>query len=465
MNWTFAINRDSYFEIRDSDEIKWSSAKEVKKGDIICVYTGKPYSEIGFIFKAKPGLFEDEKIRKNWNKPAILVNNKIIIPNPITIKELRKNSILSQWGAVRINFMGSHFKMSDEEWNELKRLILEKNPELKSDIEELEKEDESKHVSSFGVIDKNYYDLNAGRAHIVRDICYLISQNDNISENDLFELLRENVNDEWYWKAYYQRSKKENNPRYNLNSARTLNLVFRNKLELTDLGKELVNSITPEELFTYNYGIRVKKFFYKLALQNYPIRTAMDILKERGKLRFYAPLCDRTNKVMWKHKETKDGFICEETKHPECNDCDRDFLSHIKESSLPFETFKETKDIEEGSVFWMCSRVTPMHLTGSNPGYSGNYIYWDEKAAEELAENGNDGMDKPQIWKITPGEGHIRDILWDLFVKNKVIGIGWFGNEKDYSEFETIEDIKKELFNFYNRSMDLSARMIWDLTR
>lgn len=397
MNWTFAINRDSYFEIRDNDEIKWSSAKEVKKGNIVCVYTGRPYSEIGFIFKAKTDLFEDEQIRRDWNKSAILVDNKIIIKNPITIKELRENSILGKWGAVRRNFMGSHFKMSDEEWNELKRLILEKNPELKNEIENLEKEDEAGSNGDYGNVD--FYDLNAGRAHIVRDICYLISQKGNISENDLFELLRGNVSDDSYWKAYFQRSNKNNSQKYNLNAARTLNLVFKNKLELTNLGEKLVNAVTPEELFNYNYGIEVKKFFYNMALENYPIRTAMNILKEKGKLRFYAPLCDRTNKVMWKHKETEDGFICEQDGHPECNDCDRDLLAHIKESSLPFETFKETKRIEEGSVFWMCSRVTPMHLTGSEPSYSGNYIYWDEKAEKELDEIDEDACKPVNIIK------------------------------------------------------------------
>jgi MoxR-like ATPase len=112
-----------------------------------------------------------------------------------------------------------------------------------------------------------------------------------------------------------------------------------------------------------------------------------------------------------------------------------------------------------------------MHLTGSNPGYSGNYIYWDEEAEKELgdievldSDNEIKTVLNSRIWKITPGEGHIRNILWDIFVKNEVIGIGWFGNERDYSDFETLEDIKKELFNFYNRSMDLSARMIWDFT-
>lgn len=67
-----------------------------------------------------------------------------------------------------------------------------------------------------------------------------------------------------------------------------------------------------------------------------------------------------------------------------------------------------------------------------------------------------------RIWKITPGEGPIRETLWDLFVNNNVIGIGWFGDKIDYLNFKTQEDVKKELSQFYNKSMDLSAKMIWD---
>lgn len=396
--WIYTTKEiQEYRDLEENSEIKRSSTNKAKKGDIILIYRGKPYSNISYIFKAKTDAYEDKNFRDDWDI-AIDLNEKIEIPNPLEIQEMRDDPILGNWNIVRKNFIGSFFKVPPKEWERFKALILEKNPELENDIENLENEKKAELMKDTGTISAGYYDLNAGRAHIVRDICYLISKNDNISENNLFEILKENVKDDLYWRAYYQRSTKNNSPGYNLRSARTLKLIFKNKLELTDLGNELVNAVTPEELFTYNYGIGVKKFFYKLALQTYPIRTAMNILKEKEKLRFYASLCGRANKVAWKYKETEDGFICEETKHSECNNCDRDLLKHIKESSLPFETLKETKVEEEGFVFWMCSRVTPMYLTGSEPGYSGNYIYWNEKAEKEL-ETGNSNVD-PDIIKM-----------------------------------------------------------------
>lgn len=228
-----------------------------------------------------------------------------------------------------------------------------------------------------------FYNLDAGRAHIVRDICYLISRNDNLSENQLFNLLRENIIDDNYWIAYYQRSKSNTSPKYNLNSARTLDLVHKDELKLTKLGEDLVNNITQEEIFTHQYGLGIKKFFYKLAKSYDNIKIAMEILKEKKRLKFYNPTCKLTNRIMENFNDDIGGYYCKENFDENCEKCDRDFEAHINESSLPFEVHKKTGKFR-GNVFWMTSRVTPMHLTGTDPVYSGNYIEWDFEAEKEL---------------------------------------------------------------------------------
>ncbi len=397
--WTFAIRADFYNYLQENDRIKWNSAKEVRKGDIILIYTGAPYSSIGFILKAISNPFEDSEIRENWNRPAIMVEKVVEIPKAIQLSDLKENSILSEWGAVRFNFRRSHFKMTDEEWEEMKKLILEKNPELGNEIEDLK----ISYMDKTEILPESigYYDLNAGRAHIVRDLCYLLSEKKHLSEDELFDLLRKKVDDDDYWKAYFSRSNENTSPLYSLNSARTLGLVDKTLLKLTKKGEELVESITSEETYTNHYSSGVKKFFFKLATQNPYIKTAMQILKEKGRLRFYAPICKETNKVAWDWKIKEDGVICESEQYEECKSCDKDLVSHIKESSLPFETELLGKK-GYGSVFWMCSRVTPMHLTGSEPVYSGSYIYWDDKAEEELGDlieliNENENYDDLEI--------------------------------------------------------------------
>ncbi|NYB26086.1 MAG: AAA family ATPase [Methanobacteriaceae archaeon] len=451
-NWTFAINKDFYYELKNSDEIVWNSAKEVKKDDIIFIYTGAPYSNIGFILKAMTDPFEDPEIREKWNRPAVLVQKEIEITNPITLEELTLNPILSNWAPVRkkhFKFQGSHFKMSDEEHEELKRLILEKNSELAYKFEELESE---------------YIDIGWGRAHVIRDICYLISENPNLIEKELFKILKDKVgNNNDYWRAYYQRAKKENIPKINLESAQNLRLIEPNSLRLTSLGQELTQNVEIQELFTHHYSLNIKKFFFKLAVENLTIKTAMQILRERKRLRFYAPTCDLTNKVIWNYVENGEEFLCQEKKHKECRNCDRLLMNHIKETSLPFETDKKVKETG-GYVFWMCSRITPMHLTGKDPGYSGNYIYWDKEAEVELGDLIKLLDEKPRIWKITPGEPEVTEKFWPIYTKEGYIGIGWNKFNVDYRKFKSQRELRTALEEVYEESKPQSAKMIWDFT-
>lgn len=465
MHWTFVINKDFYSDLKKRTKIKWNSAEDVKEGDLIAIYTGSPYSNIGFILKAINDPFEDPEIRKNWNRKAIMVEKLIEISEPIALSELRENPILSNWGAVRAGFRGSHFKMSDDEWKELQRLILEKNPEI-----DLISDDEIFENSDISGID--YYDLSAGRAHIVRDICYLISKNNNISEEDLFELLRNKVGDnDNYWKAYYQRSTKYTSPRYNLNAARTLGLVDKDSLKLTELGNKLVNSLTENELFTYNYSLGIKKFYFELALNNYPTKIALKILRNKKRLRFFSPICNRSNKAFWQKDKTEEGYYCKENVYPECKDCDRDFIDHIKESSLPFETLQETKGNEGSSGFWMFSRATPMYLTGTEPDYSGNYIYWDNEAEKELGdliemlndENTTSKSSPPKIWKISTGNPEESQDFWPIYLEKGYIGIGWVELKRDFREYSQ-KELKETLEKTYNAPKPKATKMIWDFT-
>lgn len=267
---------------------------------------------------------------------------------------------------------------SNEELNEDLKVFLDVFELLGTFEEDFKQNDE--------ISDKEFEGVGWGRAHIVRDICYIIKENSNLIEENLYELLRENVGDnDKYWRAYYQRSNKHNSPKLNLESARNLYLIKPDNLELTSSGNELVRNVTEDELFTHQYSLETKKFFFKLAIQNPAIKSAMEILKEQKKLRFYAPTCDLTGKVVGDYEETDNKYVCNEETHPECKGCDRQLLNHIKETSLPFETDKKNKE-GGGYIFWMCSRVTPMHLTGNDPGFTGNYIYWDDESANELGD-------------------------------------------------------------------------------
>lgn len=200
-------------------------------------------------------------------------------------------------------------------------------------------------------------------------------------------------------------------------------------------------------------------------VQNPSIKTAMQILREKDRLRFYAPTCDLTGKVIWDYEKKGKEYFCKETKHSECSHCDKDLLSHIKETSLPFETDKKVNHGGE-YVFWMCSRVTPMHLTGKDPGYSGNTIYWDIESANELGDLikmlGNNNDTVPKIWKITPGEPEKSEIYWPIYTEKGFIDIGWTEFKKDFREFKSQNELNTALNKTYGESKSQSAKMIWD---
>lgn len=383
---------ENWEELEQSEQTTWSGNENMKDGDILLMYNTSPRSRIDFIFKAKGDSYHDSFFEEEWNSPAVDICQKIKIPNPVTFREMSKNEILKEWNAIKIRFMGTVFDVPEDKWLEIKKLIIKKNPELKSIINQMDSNEISNDKltpENLEDIDsKDYYDIDAGRAHIVRDICYLISINDNLTEENLSNIINSNIKDDKYWIAYYQRGNPKNKPKYNLNSARTLNLVETKKLELTNLGKELVNNISEAELFTHHYSLDVKRFFYQLALTYDNIKVAMDILKEEKKLRFYSPICNLTNKVMWQQHKDNEKYHCDENFDKNCENCNRDVEEHIKETSLPFETYKLTNN-KRGFVFWMTSRVTPMHLTGSDPAYSGRFIYWDLEAEKELEEVNN----------------------------------------------------------------------------
>ena len=137
MFWTFVIKKDFYFSLKEQEEIEWNSPKDAKKDDIIFVYTAAPYSSIGFILKVISDPFKRPTKESNGEDLRIKVKKIIEIPEPISLQDLMSNNILSNWTPVNkkhFQFHGSHFKMSDEEYNELKRLILIKNPELEEVI-------------------------------------------------------------------------------------------------------------------------------------------------------------------------------------------------------------------------------------------------------------------------------------------------------------------------------------------
>lgn len=139
--WAFTVNMDLNPNFKDLERDTWNSPNDLKKGDLILFYCGAPLSSIGDIFIAQSEAYKDKIMEEGWNGPAVDLLKEIELENPIKWDELKNHPILKNWGAVKMRFGKSHFKISNEQWKELKKLILNKNPKQKDLIKKLFQEE------------------------------------------------------------------------------------------------------------------------------------------------------------------------------------------------------------------------------------------------------------------------------------------------------------------------------------
>ena len=135
--WLFTVDMELNTDFKSQSENVWNSSQEVKKGDIILFYCAAPTSHIGEIYVAESDS-QNDKNTGNKESPTVYISKIIQIKNPINYNELVENPNLKKWHAIKMNFGGEHFKIPNNHWTELKRMILEKNPELEQPISDLD---------------------------------------------------------------------------------------------------------------------------------------------------------------------------------------------------------------------------------------------------------------------------------------------------------------------------------------
>ena len=162
MYWTFVMKKYFFDEFKEHKEIIWNSPKDIKNGDIIFVYSTTPRKHIDFILKAISDSYKDPE----KDNLLVKVQKRIEILKPIELQELKNNPILSKWAPINKKsfiFQGAHHKMSNTEFVELSRLIIEKNPDLKDQFENEIYSDENSLVRAHDLnISKNVWLLSPG---------------------------------------------------------------------------------------------------------------------------------------------------------------------------------------------------------------------------------------------------------------------------------------------------------------
>lgn len=438
--WTFAINKDFYYELKNSDEIIWNSAKEVKKDDTIFIYTGSPYSSIGFILKAITDPFEDPGIRKKWNRLAVNVQKIVEIPEPITLQELIENPILSQWAPVKkthFKFQGSHFKMSDEEYNELKKLILEKNPKLETEFHDLENH-------------KNYFNIRKFLETVFEKYPKAFNNKEKVKEHELSIFFSR--------KFPKHLEKVANDPLISNNHNYHAYSHFQGagswfKNPWTIIYDKKIEEIDKYEQYPYyiHYIFKedMKKVFLSISLSWSHAAKVMD-----------------EKKPNWTESDRKNYF-----------DIRKAEIKKIIESSYEvpnkFKTNLNDSPWIETSIYGKSynSELIPSEQNLETDFKDILNIYNQLIDLESRVKDKDVDLDKhinnPNIWKIAPGDYQKRQVMWPIFKEKGYIGVGWFGckefERRSFTSYKTYDALHDALKKCSKKdTVGANTSMIWN---
>jgi len=147
--WLWVTRPDYYLDEDGSDlEIVdlnseggwWTCHKDTKRGDLVFLWRTTPKSDIGYLIQAKSDAYSivDEN-EQGWPYGC---DYRVLFKfeAPISIKDLRSNTYLDEWGPLRGNFQRSVYRIIPAHWARLNQLISAKNPDYTKFIESLQKE-------------------------------------------------------------------------------------------------------------------------------------------------------------------------------------------------------------------------------------------------------------------------------------------------------------------------------------
>ena len=449
MYWTFVINKDFYYDLNVQDVIKWNSPSYIKKDDFIAVYTSSPYSSIGFILKVNSNPFEDAGIREAWDRKAIMVQKIAEISEPIVLSELKANSILKAWGAIKSNFRGSHFKMSSNEWKELIRLIIEKNPDLKYQFIDLQIiEDNSEFDWKLTLNEIDEIDIKAPKFKI------------NLNQ----QLKKAYKNYEKFLKLYPFKDHPEKidsitaNDIYN--PGKKPYFLYCIEFGLKELGHIRVGTAAYAE----NAKKEINKFkkLLKITVDD-SISIAEKVDANWDEITYFGGDRLIAKKIIFCYNPAKilPIYKTEYLEH---------FVNSIVKSfkSKPNKFNKNYNDLTLGEKFEYLNDILLkfkndfIETEMDNVVFSGLlYEFW--PLSKPIVNTNSDYA----VWKIAPGSHNKRLQMWPVFTDKGYIGVGSFGCESfikmDYSKFNSIEELQEAILKCNNKqSAYPNDEMIWN---
>ncbi len=432
MYWTFVMQKYFFEKFKESEEIVWNSPKDIKKGDIIFIYSTTPFKHIGSILKAISVPYRD-----NEDKLQVDVQKRIEIPKPIGLQELKDNPILSKWTPINKKsfiFQGSHHKMSNQEYNELKRLIVEENPDLKAQIEDLELGDLTIQVNKFkSTSEEILKDDRESYAEFIK----LYPFKDHPEKIDA--LRKTDIYNPGH-KPYF--------------------------LYFIEFGlREFGNIRVGQALYAQNARDNIDKFkkLLKIAV-NDSISLAEKVDAPWEEIKFFGGDKHIAKKIIFLYNQSE-AFGIYKTEHLE------HFASIIMED-YKYKSNKFDKNYDELTLGEKFEYLNNIILNFKNDIVKNDmdnvsfmhFLY-------HFYHPDDEGVPSDTVvWKIASGNLDKRIQMWPIFTEKGYIGVGWFGCESflkmDYSKFNSIEELQKELLECTGKkSAHPNDEMIWNFAK
>ena len=124
------------------DQVTWGANPNTRAGDIVLMYRTAPYSDIAYLFRAKSDVRPTPQTNTwKWDF-GVELGDKVDLHNPVSLKSLRDQPALQEWGLLHANMQGAMRRQKgiqeEGQWESFRGLLVAWNPDAVSPLAEWE---------------------------------------------------------------------------------------------------------------------------------------------------------------------------------------------------------------------------------------------------------------------------------------------------------------------------------------
>lgn len=99
------------------DQFVWSCHVDSRPGDIALLYRADLFKDFSHVFRIDSDAFDDPDIAARYNDAlACDCTLRATLQHPISLDQIRRDSVLSKWPAAQVGFHGTAFPIERTEW-------------------------------------------------------------------------------------------------------------------------------------------------------------------------------------------------------------------------------------------------------------------------------------------------------------------------------------------------------------